>query len=194
MSGHMYGAIPRTTETELETEPETKPETDTDTETENGNGNGTFNIRDFGLSTRIRSFVRVIFSVCLSVYLLDIWRFLYLPTLLLKYHHYTCHLKSKTAGENVNLWKPTLLFHKTVHPDLFFLVVYRILKEIQLDHIRGCYCHQNQRHLCFSIIKVDNFWTIPLKNTLRVLFYSSSSEPLLIKIMMMKSLNSPRTL
>ena len=97
MPGHMYGAIPRTTETE----PETEPETDTDTETEMGNG--TFNIRDFGLSTRIRSFVRVIFSVCLSVYLLDIWRFLYLPTLLLKYHHYTCHLKSKTAGENVNL-------------------------------------------------------------------------------------------
>ena len=53
MPGHMYGAIPRTTETEPETEPET----------ENGNGNGTFNIRDFGLSTRIRSFVRVIFSV-----------------------------------------------------------------------------------------------------------------------------------
>ena len=74
MPGHMYGAIPRTTKTEPETEPEM------DTETENGNGNGTFNIRDFGLSTRIRSFVRVIFSVCLSVYFLDIWRFLYLPT------------------------------------------------------------------------------------------------------------------
>ena len=71
-----YGAIPHTTETE----PETEPETDTDTETENGNGNGTFNIRDFGLSTRIRSFVRVIFSVCLSVYFLEIWLFLYLPT------------------------------------------------------------------------------------------------------------------
>ena len=68
-----YGAIPRTTETEPETE------TETDTETENRNGNGTFNIHDFGLSTRIRSFVRVIFSVCLSVYFLDIWRFLYLP-------------------------------------------------------------------------------------------------------------------
>ena len=76
----MYRAIPRTTETEPETEPETELETDTDTETENGNGNGTFNIRNFGLSTRIRSFVRVIFSVCLSVYLLDIWRLLYLPT------------------------------------------------------------------------------------------------------------------
>ena len=59
MPGHMYGAIPRTTETEPETE--TGPETDTDTETENGNGNGTFNICDFGLSTRIRSYVRVIF-------------------------------------------------------------------------------------------------------------------------------------
>ena len=68
-----YGAIPRTTETE--------PETDTDTETENGNGNGTFNIRNFGLSTRIRLFVRVILSVCLTVYFLDVWRFLYLPTL-----------------------------------------------------------------------------------------------------------------
>ena len=69
-----YGAIPRTTETEPETE------TETDTETENRNGNGNFNIRDFGLSTRIRSFVRVIFSVCLSVYFLDVWRLLYLPT------------------------------------------------------------------------------------------------------------------
>ena len=69
----MYRAIPRTTLTELET--------DTYTETENGNGNVTFNIRDFGLSTRIRSFVRVIFSACLSVYFLDIWRFLYLPTI-----------------------------------------------------------------------------------------------------------------
>ena len=61
MTGHMYGAIPLTTETESETE----PETDTDTETEMGNG--TFNIRDFGLSTRIRSYVRLIFSVCLSL-------------------------------------------------------------------------------------------------------------------------------
>ena len=78
MPGHMYGATPRTTEME----PETEPETDTDTETENGNGNGTFNIGDFGLSTRIRSFVRVIFFVCLSIYFLDIWRFLYLPTYL----------------------------------------------------------------------------------------------------------------
>ena len=34
MPGHMYGAIPRTTETEPETEPET--DTDTDTEMENG--------------------------------------------------------------------------------------------------------------------------------------------------------------
>ena len=55
MLGHMYGAIPRTTEPE--------PETDTETEM----GNGTFNIRDFGLSTRIRSYVGVIFSVCLSL-------------------------------------------------------------------------------------------------------------------------------
>ena len=69
--------MPRTTKTEQETE----PETDTDTETKNGNGNGTFNICDFGLSTRIRSFLRVIFFVCLSVYFLDIWRFLYLPKL-----------------------------------------------------------------------------------------------------------------
>ena len=38
------------------------------------------NLRDFGLSTRICLFVCVIFSVCLSVYFLDIWRFLYLPT------------------------------------------------------------------------------------------------------------------
>ena len=53
---------------------------DTDTETENGNGNGTFNIRDFGLSTRKRLFVPVIFSVYLYVYFLDIWCFLYLPT------------------------------------------------------------------------------------------------------------------
>ena len=57
MPGHMYGAIPRMTETE--------PETDTDTETEMVNV--TFNIRDFGLSTRIRLYVRVIFSLCLSL-------------------------------------------------------------------------------------------------------------------------------
>ena len=69
-----YGAILRTTETE----PETETDTDTDTETEMGNG--PFNIRDFGLSTRICLFVLVIFSVCLSVYFLDVWRFLYLPT------------------------------------------------------------------------------------------------------------------
>ena len=55
MPGHMYRAIPHTTETE--------PETDTETEL----GNGTFNICDFGLSTRIRSYIRVIFSVCLSL-------------------------------------------------------------------------------------------------------------------------------
>ena len=61
MPGHMYGEIARTTETETETE----PETDTDTEMEMGNG--TFNICNFGLSTRIRLYVRVIFSVCLSL-------------------------------------------------------------------------------------------------------------------------------
>ena len=63
MPVRMYRAIPRTTETV----PETDTETDTETETENGNGNGTFNIRDFGLSTRIRLFVRIIFFVCMSV-------------------------------------------------------------------------------------------------------------------------------
>ena len=47
MPGHMYGAIPRTTETEPETEPETETETDTDTET--AMGNRTFNICDFEL-------------------------------------------------------------------------------------------------------------------------------------------------
>ena len=52
MPGHMYGAIPRTTETE----PGTETETDTDTETVMGNR--TFNIYVFGLSTRIRSYVR----------------------------------------------------------------------------------------------------------------------------------------
>ena len=57
MPGHMYGAIPRTTETE--------PETDTYTEKEMGNG--TFNICNFGLSTRIRSYVRVIISVYVSL-------------------------------------------------------------------------------------------------------------------------------
>ena len=61
MPGHMYGAIPCTTETETETEPET------DTEKETEMGNRTFNICDFGLSTRIRSYIRVIFSVCLSL-------------------------------------------------------------------------------------------------------------------------------
>ena len=53
------------TELEPKREPKTEPETDTETETETGNG--TFNIRDFGLSMRIRSYVRVIFSVCLSL-------------------------------------------------------------------------------------------------------------------------------
>ena len=60
---------------------ETEPEMETDTEPENGNRNGTVNIRDFGLSTPIHSFVLVISSVCLSVYFLDVWCFLYLPTL-----------------------------------------------------------------------------------------------------------------
>ena len=68
MPGHMYGAIPRTTETEPGTEPET--ETDTDTETEMGNR--TFNICDFGLSTRISLYVCVILSVFLSLYFFDI--------------------------------------------------------------------------------------------------------------------------
>ena len=54
MPGHMHGAIPRTTETE----PGTETETDTDTETVMGNR--TFNICDFGLSTGIRSYVRVL--------------------------------------------------------------------------------------------------------------------------------------
>ena len=53
MSGHMYGAIPRTTETELETEPKTEPETESETDTDTETENGTFNIRDFGLSTRM---------------------------------------------------------------------------------------------------------------------------------------------
>ena len=110
MPGHMYGAIPFMTETEPEPETEPETETDTDRDTENGKRkwerNGTFNIRDFGLSTHIRSFVRVIFSVCLSVYLLDLWRFLYLPTqkrltvdLLLSKSMY---LRSKPC------WPPTL--------------------------------------------------------------------------------------
>ena len=82
MAVHTYGAIPCTTETEpekaipctMETEPETEleAETDTEPETENRNGNGTVNIRDFGLSTRIRLFVRIIFSVCLYVYFLGV--------------------------------------------------------------------------------------------------------------------------
>ena len=77
------------TETGPETEPETEPETDTDTDTEpdpepepdpETEPSIYVNIRDFGLSTCIRSFVRIIFSVCLSVYFLDVWRFLYFPT------------------------------------------------------------------------------------------------------------------
>ena len=64
-------------ETEPETEPDTEPEPETETETELSIY---VNIREFGLSTRIRSFVCVIFSVCLSVYFLDIWRLIYLPT------------------------------------------------------------------------------------------------------------------
>ena len=55
------------------------PEMDTDTEKRKWETEPS--IRDFGLSTRIRSLIRVIFSVCLSVYFLDIWRFLYLPTI-----------------------------------------------------------------------------------------------------------------
>ena len=46
----LYGAIPHTTETETDT--------DTDTDTETVMGNRTFNIYVFGLSTRIRSYVR----------------------------------------------------------------------------------------------------------------------------------------
>ena len=64
-------------ETELETEPDTEPEPEPETETEPSIN---VNIRDFGLSTRIRLFVRTIFSICLSVYFLDLWRFLYLST------------------------------------------------------------------------------------------------------------------
>ena len=84
-----YGAIPRTTETEPGIEPEaeiprtteTVPETEAEAEAETEAETSIYvNIRDFGLSTRIRSFVRVIFSVCLFVYFLDVWRFLYLPT------------------------------------------------------------------------------------------------------------------
>ena len=78
----MYGAIPHTTETELETEPEeaipctmetepeTEPEAETDTELEPETETEPsiyVNILDFGLSTHIRLFVRVIFSVYLSV-------------------------------------------------------------------------------------------------------------------------------
>ena len=63
-------------ETEPETEPDTEPEPETETETE---PSIYVNIRNFGLSTHICSFVRVIFSVCLSEYFLDVWRFLYLP-------------------------------------------------------------------------------------------------------------------
>ena len=96
MAVRTYGAIPRTTETEPETEPEaaiprtteTELETETDTEPEpepepepETEPSIYVNIRDFGMSTRIRSLVRVIFSVYLSVYFFDVWRFLYLPTL-----------------------------------------------------------------------------------------------------------------
>ena len=74
-----YGAIPHTTEMAPETAiPRT---TETETETEKGTEPSIYiNIRDFGLSTRIRSFVRVIFSICLSVYFLDVLSFHYLPT------------------------------------------------------------------------------------------------------------------
>ena len=47
--------------TEAETEAETEPEPETETEP-----SIYVNIHDFGLSTRIHLFVRVIFSVCLS--------------------------------------------------------------------------------------------------------------------------------
>ena len=91
MAVRMYRAIPQTTEIEEETsisrttemEPETEPESKTDTETDMETGTEPsiyVNIRDFGLSMRIRSFVRVIFSVCMPVYFLDEWRLLYLPT------------------------------------------------------------------------------------------------------------------
>ena len=92
-----YGAISRTTKTELETEPktaiprmtemepETEPEAETETDWEPETETETkpsfyVNIRHFVLSTHIRLFVRVIFSVCLSVLFLDVWRFLYLLT------------------------------------------------------------------------------------------------------------------
>ena len=87
------GAIPSTTETESETEPEAaiphttktepeaKSETDTELEPETKTESSIYiNIRYLRISTRIRSFGRIIFSICLSIYLLDIWRFLYLPT------------------------------------------------------------------------------------------------------------------
>ena len=93
----MYVAIPHTTETEpetepeevipftMETEPETEPEAETETELEPETETETepsiyVNIRDFGLSTHIRLFVRVIFSICMYVYFLDLFLFLYLPT------------------------------------------------------------------------------------------------------------------
>ena len=48
-----------------------------ETETETGTELSIYiNIRDFGLSTRIRLFVHVIFYVCLSVYFLYIWSLL----------------------------------------------------------------------------------------------------------------------
>ena len=85
MAVRMYGEIPRTTETEPEMAIHRTTETETESEAEAETETGTepsiyVNIRNFGLSTRIRSFVHVIFSVCLSVYFLDVWRFLYLPT------------------------------------------------------------------------------------------------------------------
>ena len=95
MAVRKYGAIPLTTEMEpeteqetaiprtMETEPETEPEAETDTEPEPETDTEPpiyVNIRDFGLSMRIRLFICVIFYICLSVYFLDVWHFLYLPT------------------------------------------------------------------------------------------------------------------
>ena len=66
---HNLSSLPCTeteaeTETELDMELDMEPESETETEKE---PSIYVNIRDFGLSTRIHSFVRVIFSVCLSV-------------------------------------------------------------------------------------------------------------------------------
>ena len=66
-----YESIPRTTETEPEMA--TPCTMEKEMETEMGTEPSIYvNIHDFGLNTRIRSFVRVIFFVCLSVYFLDV--------------------------------------------------------------------------------------------------------------------------